>query len=90
MNISLLKQTGCRKFVHAAESSTQIQSLKADFDELESFAVETLDDMLRGESKPYPYGVPFARACWDPVLVLHSSGSTGKSLLASWKQKAQA
>lgn len=87
MNISLLKETGCNKIFYAQESSLQIQALKADFNELESFTVEGFEDMLRGQSKPYPYEVTFAEARWDPVLVLHSSGSTGKSLLSTAKRR---
>lgn len=90
MNISLLKETGCNKIFHAQERSLQIQALEADFNELESFTVETVDDMLRGESKPYPYEVTFAEARWDPVSVLHSSGSTGKSSFTNCKEKARA
>ena len=83
MNISLLEQTNCKNFFHAVEISPKIQALKADVKDLQSFAVEPLDDMLHGESESYPYEGVFSQACWDPILVLHSSGSTGNSLLAS-------
>ena len=87
MNASLLEQTRCKKFLHAVEISPKIQALKADVDDLQSFVVESLDDMLSGESEPYLYEVSFSQACWDPVLVLHSSGSTGNRLLASTRRE---
>ena len=37
--------------------------------------------MLQEHSKYYPYEVEFANVRWDLVLVLYSSGSTGKAFM---------
>ena len=81
MNVSLFEQTECKKFFHPAELSPKIEALKATLNELESFVVESLEEMLQGEDKPFPFEATYDDACWDPVLVLHSSGSTGKIVL---------
>jgi len=47
--------------------------------ELQILQVPSLDDMLVDASEHYPYHKDFATARWDPIVVLHSSGSTGKS-----------
>lgn len=78
MNVSLFEQTACQKFFHAVEFSPKVQTLKDAVQGLKSFAVAPLDDLLRGECKPYPYDTTYSKACWDPVLILHSSGSTGE------------
>ncbi|MCJ1280743.1 hypothetical protein MMC26_000060 [Xylographa opegraphella] len=59
MNMSLLEQTKCTKFLYATEMSEKVHDLQA------------------GCSKHYSYEATFPEARWDPVLILHSSGSTG-------------
>ena len=78
MNVSLFEQTGCKKFLYAVELSLKIQTLKDAVEGLESFSVAPLDDLLRGEGKPYPFNTTYRKARWDPVLICHSSGSTGE------------
>ena len=46
--------------------------------ELQILQVPSLDDMLVDASEHYPYQKDFASARWDPIAVLHSSGSTGR------------
>ncbi len=46
--------------------------------ELQILQVPSLDDMLVDASEHYPYHKDFATARWDPIVVLHSSGSTGR------------
>ena len=56
----------------ARELQTQKKDL--DIDEIPS-----LDDLIHGPSKHYPYQEVFENVKRVPVLVLHSSGSTGKA-----------
>ena len=81
MNISLLEETKCNKFIHATEVSPKINELVAEKKDLQTFAVKSLDDMLQGHNRCYPYEVTYAEARKDPVLILHSSGSTGTVFL---------
>jgi len=46
--------------------------------ELQILQVPSLDNMLVDASEHYPYQKDFATARWDPIIVLHSSGSTGR------------
>ena len=78
MNISLLEQTNCTKLMCSAEISSKVDELQKHKKDLQIFTVQSLSDMLQEHSKHYSYEVEFANARWDPVLVLHSSGSTGK------------
>ena len=78
MNISLLEQTKCTKLMCSPEISSKAGELQKQKEDLQIFTVQSLNDMLQEHSKHYPYEVEFTNARFDPVLVLHSSGSTGK------------
>ena len=88
MNASLMEQTQCKKFLYAIEISSKVQSLQAAVSDLQTWTVESLDDMLQGESEQYAYKATYEQARWDPVLVLHSSGSTGKDRALQTTQEA--
>ena len=77
INISLLEQTECTKFMYATEMFPKVHDLQTGKKDLQLLAVASLHDMLQGHSKHYPYEPTFAEARWNPVLILHSSGSTG-------------
>ena len=77
MNISLLEQTNCTKFLYPSEMSQKVQDLQGEKSGLQIFLVESLDEMLLGDAKYYPYECNYTDVRWDPVLVLLSSGSTG-------------
>ena len=52
-------------------------------DDIRTYAVQSLNDMLEGYREHYPYEVKFSEVQWDPVLILHSSGSTDNDMLNS-------
>lgn len=54
-----------------------IKSVQGTVENLESVEVPSLDEMLEGESQPYPYKETFETAKQNPIVILHSSGSTG-------------
>ena len=78
MNISLLEQTKCSKFLYSNEVSQKVHALQTEKKDLQIFAVQSLGDMVLEYNKHYPYEVKFSDVRWDPVLILHSSGSTGE------------
>ncbi len=78
MNLSLLQQTGCVKFLHTFEMSPKVRELQAERESLRAIAVSSLGYMTHQGSKHYPYKASFEKNRWDPVLILHSSGSTGE------------
>lgn len=79
INNSLLEQTKCNTFFASAEMIPKAQSQQQERQQLKVLPVSSLDDMLAevGGWKHYPFHRDFAAARWDPVVVLHSSGSTG-------------
>lgn len=82
MNISLLEQTGCTKFLYSPEVAQKVRDLQTEKSDLQIFALPSLDRMLDGHSAPYPYEENFDDVRWNPILMLHSSGSTGRILVA--------
>ncbi|KAL8788720.1 MAG: hypothetical protein Q9213_001534 [Squamulea squamosa] len=77
INNSLLDQTDCTKFFASPEVLPIAGSLAKERKGLVVLAVKALDDMLVDASEHYPYDKDYATARWDPMVVLHSSGSTG-------------
>ena len=77
-NASLLEQTRCSKFFHSSEMKPVIESVREAVETLEYVEVPSLEEMLDGESQPYPYSETFETAKRNPVVIIHSSGSTGK------------
>lgn len=74
----MLDQTECTKFIVAPEMVPKAKMQQEEKKELEILLVPSLDDMLVNASENYPYQKDFATARWDPIVVLHSSGSTGR------------
>ncbi|KAG8533588.1 uncharacterized protein KY384_001328 [Bacidia gigantensis] len=68
------------KFFCATQMEFIVQDLKQSVQNMAIYSVESLDNMLDGASKRYPYEVTYKDACWDPILVLQSSGSTGQQI----------
>ncbi|KAL8666376.1 MAG: hypothetical protein Q9168_007491 [Polycauliona sp. 1 TL-2023] len=80
INMSLLEQTQCCKFLASSEMLGVVGALQQEREQLRIWTVPAIDDMLVGHSEHYPYEKDFAAARWDPIVVLHSSGSTDRLL----------
>lgn len=77
MNASLLEQTQCQHILHASEVEYLLKPLLETKADLQLHKIEALDDMIRAETPHYPYAKDYELVRWDPILILHSSGSTG-------------
>ncbi|ROV98462.1 hypothetical protein VPNG_08540 [Cytospora leucostoma] len=77
MNASLLEQTQCRHFIFAPELDGPVSSLLEHKADLHLHKIEALNDMIKPGTKHYSYDKQYEEVKWDPILVLHSSGSTG-------------
>ena len=55
----------------------KIEELRAERDELCSCIIFSFRDLASHSNDKYPYTATFEHNDRDPVLVLHSSGSTG-------------
>ncbi|KAF1949507.1 putative NRPS-like enzyme [Byssothecium circinans] len=77
MNASLLEQTECSHLLYAPEVEGLVKPLLEHRQSLQLHLVEPLQSLIRPDTPHYPYEKTFEEAKWDPILILHSSGSTG-------------
>lgn len=75
-----MNATACNKVLYAAELAPLMKPLQALASSARFEAVPSFQEMLDGKEgvTPYPYVKTFEEARNDPIVVLHSSGSTGK------------
>lgn len=76
-NVSLLEQTECKRIWYSSEMTTKVEELQSHVEGLDCFQILSLGDALDAVSIHYPYEEKFEQVIRKPVLVLHSSGSTG-------------
>lgn len=76
-----MNATGSNKVLYATELGPLMKPLEAMAPSTEFEGVPPFQEMLDGDgdTTPYPYEKTFAEARNDPIVVLHSSGSTGKT-----------
>ena len=55
-----------------------MEILEAALPDVQFWQTPTLNDMLRGESKKFPFTKTFEEAINEPLVIIHSSGSTGE------------
>lgn len=70
----LIERTECRSVVHSPEMAPIINQLVVK----NKLQIPTLDDLLASDAVHYPYDKTFNQAQNDPILVVHSSGTTGE------------
>lgn len=76
-NLSLLDEVNCSKLFHSSEFAAKINSLKERKLGAESWVLPALDELLTGVTKHFPYEKTWSEARTDPILIAHTSGSTG-------------
>ena len=77
-NLSLMDQTKSTKLLYAKEMESMISALSATRPDLHYEVMESLDDLLGAPPSPiFHFHQTFEEAVATPMLVLHSSGSTG-------------
>ncbi|PQE06777.1 nrps-like enzyme protein [Rutstroemia sp. NJR-2017a BBW] len=77
-NVSLLQQTNCTRLFHSPELANLAKELQASVDNgLDIVEIASFDHWVDAYQRPYPFTKSFEEARFDPVLILHSSGSTG-------------
>ncbi|KAL9624366.1 MAG: hypothetical protein Q9160_001328 [Pyrenula sp. 1 TL-2023] len=77
INISLMEQLGCTKMLHSEELLPAIQEIRRAKPNYECLQLEPINELLKHRSEPFEWSRSFEEAKNDPILVLHSSGSTG-------------
>ncbi|KAL8793203.1 MAG: hypothetical protein Q9195_004233 [Heterodermia aff. obscurata] len=76
-NLSLMKQTKSTKILYTSELEAILQNLLASVQDIQCATVGSLDSLLEANGPSFPFGPDFDEAVRQPVVVLHSSGSTG-------------
>jgi hypothetical protein len=77
-HLHVLRESKCNKFFHSVVMESKINDLKENHENLQSFVLMSLDELLSTPSKHYPYEKSWSEAWSDPILIAHTSGSTGK------------
>lgn len=77
MNASLIEQTQCSHFLYTTEVEPLVTPLLEHTSDLKLVKIETLEDMIRPGTQHFSWDKEYDAVKWDPMLILHSSGSTG-------------
>jgi hypothetical protein len=77
-NLSLMEQTGSKTILHAAEVLPVIKTLVAASSALKCLEIPSFQEMLAADPPPQPFQKSYEEAQNDPIVILHSSGSTGE------------
>jgi thioester reductase-like protein len=77
VNVSLLEQTECLRLVHSSEVGPVVKKLQQALPLLRCQQLPSLGELLNVPSTEYLYNLTYTEAVHEPVLILHSSGSTG-------------
>jgi len=76
-----MQQTHCIKLFHTAEVGPVIKPLRATGKDLVCLEIPSFSEILESRPERYPFTKLFLEAQNDPIVVLHSSGSTGQFVL---------
>ena len=76
-NAMLLQATDCKKVFLSPEFSHLAKAVSAILPDLTYQAIQEFDHWLNSYTRHYPFQRTLEQAKWDPVIILHSSGSTG-------------
>ncbi|KAK2603822.1 hypothetical protein QQS21_004024 [Conoideocrella luteorostrata] len=74
--LSLFEATNCNHIWYESSFHQPVCKWTAER-KMQSWAVPQADEWLHASTKPFPYTKTFEEARWDPLVVLHTSGSTG-------------
>ncbi|EQK99859.1 Male sterility, NAD-binding protein [Ophiocordyceps sinensis CO18] len=74
--VSLFEATDCNAFYYA-EASRQLVQTWTKKRPMLVFEAPSAHALLNAEPQPFPYSRSFEEAQWEPMVVLHTSGSTG-------------
>lgn len=83
MNLSLLIETDCDRIFYSQEVARTVQELKEERPGMVAVLMPSLDELLESRPNHFPYEKDFDHAENDPVIICHTSGSTGKLSRAS-------
>ncbi|KAF5870715.1 putative nrps-like enzyme protein [Botrytis fragariae] len=83
--LELIRTTKCRTFITAGRSLPSVAAILATAGSaLQTLEIPTIENLLTTPSKHYPYDKSFDDVCDEPLVVMHTSGSTGFPKPISW------
>lgn len=74
---SLFEATKLDRLLFSEKYTKLAASLQTGRPSLTSFQIPEFEDMVQSKSKPYAYTKTWAEAKNDPIMIIHTSGSTG-------------
>lgn len=78
-NLSVFEAASCNKIFYTVEMEHVVTTLKDARPELRAVKVPSIDELIHTPSEHYNYDKTWAEARTDPIIIAHSSGSTGTS-----------
>ena len=76
-NLSLIHQTECTIMLHASEVLSVVKTLVDSSSELQCVEIPSFQEMLNSQPEAYAFNKDFTHMQDEPIVILHSSGSTG-------------
>ncbi|PVH72355.1 putative NRPS-like enzyme [Cadophora sp. DSE1049] len=76
-NLSLMDQTQSSKLLYCQELAPLIHDITSTRSDIRVTALQSQETLLAAPHDPFPYAKSFNDGVDDPIVVLHSSGSTG-------------
>ncbi|KAI4716999.1 acetyl-CoA synthetase-like protein [Aureobasidium sp. EXF-10727] len=88
-HLFLLDSLSCTAVIYASEMTSLAHSLQAKFTSAKYISTTSLGGFLTeptisAETKRYRYSKPYSKALSDPVMVVHTSGTTGLPKPVIW------
>lgn len=88
-HVFLFSSLSCTAVIYSTEFTQLAESLRANFRDAEYISTPSLgtwltDADLTANTRPYMYAKPYAKAHADPVMVVHTSGTTGMPKPVIW------
>ena len=72
-----MEQTKSTKMIYSKEMTPLVDGIRTAQPSYQFLAIASLDELLEATARPFPYNLTFEEAVRHPIVVLHSSGSTG-------------
>lgn len=87
-HIAVFEEAKCNKVFYTREMISRINELKHAMPSLVAVEVPQLGDLISSESKHYEYSRTWEEGRTDPILIAHSSGSTGKASMSGPRDRS--
>jgi acyl-CoA synthetase (AMP-forming)/AMP-acid ligase II len=75
--LNLFEETSCDLLYHDKQYASIVQPWVNGRPKMRSVVLTAFATWITGTAVPFPYTKTFAEAEWDPMVVVHTSGSTG-------------